>query len=119
MHPPQRNRMRHYSAATLREAARLLFPATPNYALAKALGHKRSTVRSWLSGHRRPPVEVLRQVQELVRLRQIACSDCVQDLGLLVQKREWEPRRPLQGICKLRAERSLGPRDGDGRGIRR
>ena len=42
----------------LRRAARLLSPDCPNRALARLVGRKRSTVRSWLSEHRRMPVHL-------------------------------------------------------------
>ena len=44
-------------ATLLRRAARLLSPDSPNRALARLVGRRRSTVRSWLYGHRQMPLK--------------------------------------------------------------
>jgi hypothetical protein len=81
-------------------AARLLFGATPNAGLIRVVGRPRATVRSWISGRRRPPVIILKVVRDL--LRQLAIDACVTaaELDIAIMRREGEPK-PLRGCCAV------------------
>jgi hypothetical protein len=87
------------------QAARLLFPGRHSADLVGALGHPYPTVRAWVSGYRRLPPRVLRRVNELLRQRQIDCSEIWREMEQAILKREGEPRH-LRGICAIRSERS-------------
>jgi hypothetical protein len=102
----------------IRDVARMVSPDRPIVLLARLAACPRPTAKSWASGHRRPPIFLLK------RLRDIAESQA-RNAGLLgeidyeIRKREDEPpwkRRGL-GFMEIRERDGPGttPRDGQNR----
>jgi hypothetical protein len=99
----------------LRRAAHLLSPDCPNRAIARLLGRKRSTVRSWLSEHRRMPLHFY-AVLEAELVQRIALEHgVVEELKQAVWLRERQGPRPLQGFFVVRERDDPGSKSRDAR----
>lgn len=117
MHPSE-GRM---SDTVIRAAARALNPDRPIMTLGGlAQGRhsttkrgRRSTAKSWATGHRRPPLVVLKIVRDMLKERRAALFDLITELDRHILQREYEPRRRT-GFNEIRERDGPGspPRDG-------
>ena len=85
-----------------RRIARLLNPAAPNAALAINVGVQRTTIRSWLTGRRRPPVHVLRRMEDLLHSQLAMNVGLTQEHQFVIRQRENEPRRHIGATWRER-----------------
>jgi hypothetical protein len=112
----------------IREAARALDHHRPIRLLADLAGRPRPTARSWATGHRRPPLPILKTLLEVLRQRQAertgvapleerqTLSGLAYELDYLIRKRSYEVRRRT-GFNEIRQRDGPGsaPRDGRNR----
>ena len=93
-------------------ASRLLFAGKPNAMLANALGQKRSTVRSWIRGDRRPPIWVLELVRRLLNDYTTRANDLAYPFDCEIRLWKAEPKRRV-GFLEIRERDGPGstPRD--------
>jgi hypothetical protein len=97
----------------IRDIARTLSPDRPIIFLARLAGCPRPTAKSWATGHRRPPISVLKLLRELVQGRRTGLEG---ELDYEIRRREYEPKhrtgfnliRERDGPCSI-------PRDGRNR----
>jgi len=108
----------------IREAARALNRHRPISLLAHLAGRPRPSAKAWATGHRRPPIVVLKSVLEAIRQRQAECartapleerqtlSGAAHELEEMIRKRSYEIRH-LTGFNKVRERDGPGsvPRD--------
>lgn len=80
------------SDTLIRRAARALNPDRPLVMLTERFQCPRSTVKSWSSGRRRPPIWVLKLLREMLKVRQSDLFRLIDDLDHHVLTREQEPR---------------------------
>jgi hypothetical protein len=80
------------SANVIRRAARVLNPDRPITALALLTRAPRSTVKSWATGHRRPPIVTLEILRDLLKNRQAALFKLIPELEQVISQREREPK---------------------------
>ena len=101
------------TATLLGRAARLLSPDCPNRALARLVGRKRSTVRSWLSEHRRIPLHYYDVLQKELVQRINLQHAVIEELKQAVWLRERQGPKPLRGFFVVRERDGPGslPRD--------
>jgi hypothetical protein len=97
----------------IREVMRLLSPDRPIMQLARLGGCPRPTAKAWASGHRRPPIYVLRTVLEVARDHRTGLE---LELEYEIRKREYEPKHRT-GFNTIRERDGPGsvPRDGPNR----
>ena len=74
----------------IRDLARMLSPDRPIMFLAEVAHRPRSTAKSWATGHRRPPISVLKVLRETVRARGLFGLEA--ELDYHIRKREQEPK---------------------------
>jgi hypothetical protein len=83
----------------IRRAALLLSADTPNAALARVAGCPKSTARAWISGRRRPPIDLYGRLEETLRERIRAEFAIVAEMKHVVWLRQRdEPQPPLRGF---------------------
>ena len=103
------------SDTVIRAAARALNPDRPIKMLAGLANGRRSTGKSWATGHRRAPIVKLKILRDLLRDRQAALLGLITELDLMVFRREAEPKRRT-GFNEIRVREPGGvPRDGRNR----
>jgi hypothetical protein len=114
------------SATVIRSAARALNPDRPimvlaGLARARARGAttktwRRSTAKSWATGHRRPPIATLKILLDLLKDRRAALYQLIPELEYVITLREREPPRRT-GFNEIRVRDGPGsmPRDGRNR----
>src|SRR5262245_1976979 len=85
---PSRGRM---SDTVSRRATRALNPDRPIAVLVQLARGPRSTVRSWVTGHRRPPLPMLKLLRARMRDRQSDLGTLGLELDDIIRKREYEP----------------------------
>lgn len=104
------------SDTVIRRAARALNPDRPIMTLAELARCPRSTVRSWASGHRRPPIAILKAVSEAIKERHAALLALSPELDHTIMKREREPKHRT-GFNEIKVRDGPGslPRDGRNR----
>jgi hypothetical protein len=96
----------------IRDVVRALSPDRPIMLLTRLVGCPRPTARSWATGHRRPPISVLKLLRELVQGRRTGLEG---ELDYEIRRREYEPKHrtgfnqidPLTGFDKR--NRKNGP----------
>jgi hypothetical protein len=112
----------------IRDIARVLSPDRPIMFLARLAGCPRHTAKSWATGHRRPPVAVLKTSLQAIRRRQVErageatlqerqnLSGAAYELEDIIRKRSYEIKR-LTGFNEIRERDGPGsiPRDGRNR----
>jgi hypothetical protein len=81
------------SDTLIRQAAFALNPDRPIMMLADLARRPRSTARSWASGHRRPPIAVLKMLRDALNHRQSTLFALLRELDHIIMKREVEPKR--------------------------
>jgi hypothetical protein len=81
----------------IRDVMRLLSPDRPIMQLARLGGCPRPTAKSWATGHRRPPLDVLRAIREVARDHRTGLEH---ELEYEIRKREYEPKH-LTGFCQI------------------
>jgi hypothetical protein len=92
--------------APIREVARRLSPHRPIMYLAELIRCPRPTVKSWYTGHRRPPIWILEVLKDLGESRGFHSQ--VQQLEYVISRRKQEPKHrtgfnqidPLTGCDK-------------------
>src|SRR6202040_664837 len=91
-------------------------PDRPIKMLAGLANGRRSTAKSWATGHRRAPIAKLKILQDPLKGRQAALFGLIAELDLMVMRREVEPRRRT-GFNEIRVRDGPGsaPRDGRNR----
>jgi hypothetical protein len=103
------------SDTVIRAAARTLNPNQPTKMLAALANGRRSTGKSWATGHRRAPIVKLKILRDLLKERQAALFGLIAELELMVMRREVEPKRRT-GFNEIRVREPGGvPRDGRNR----
>jgi hypothetical protein len=97
----------------IRDVARRLRPDRPIMLLALLAGRPRPTVRSWVTGHRRQPIYVLKLLRDAVQGQGTGLE---LELELEIRKREFEPKHRT-GFNTIRERDGPGsvPRDGRNR----
>jgi len=112
----------------IREAARALDRRRPIRLLATLACRPRASIRSWATGHRRPPLPILKALLEIIRQRQAERADVAPleerqtlsslryELDHVIRKRSYEVRRRT-GFNEIRERDGPGsvPRDGRNR----
>ena len=88
------------SDTVLRYAARALNPDRPLMAFAEIVRRPRSTVKSWSTGRRRPPIWTLKILRDMLNARQGALVVLIRELDYNIAKRESEPRHRT-GFCTI------------------
>jgi hypothetical protein len=89
MHPTE-GRM---SVTVIRQAAFALSPSRPIMFLASLARGRRSTAKSWATGHRRPSIETLKILCYLLKERRAVLYQLISELEDLIMLREREPPR--------------------------
>ena len=104
------------SATVIRRAARTLNPDRPLRSLAEQVRRPRSTVKSWTTGRRRPPIVVLEILRDLLRDQRATLCQLIPELENEIMLREREPPR-YTGFNEIRERDGPGsiPRDGRNR----
>jgi len=105
------------SDTVIRRAARALDPDRPIMTLAKLARGRRSTAKSWATGHRRPPIMTLKILCDLLKeARRAPPFELIPELENLIMLREREPLRRT-GFNEIRERDGPGgaPRDGRNR----
>jgi hypothetical protein len=74
----------------IREIARAASPNRPVMFLAELTKRPRATAKSWLTGHRRPSITVLRMLLHVAECRKL--YELVQEFERLIRKRTYQPR---------------------------
>jgi hypothetical protein len=95
----------------IRDAARALSPDRTIVILARLGGCPRPTAKSWATGHRRPPIYVLKLLRELMRGRRTGLEG---ELDCEIRRREYEPKR-LTGFCQIDPLTGVDKRNRQGR----
>jgi hypothetical protein len=96
----------------IRAAARALNPDRPIVILAGLARGRRSTAKSWATGHRRPSIAVLKILRDALKERQAAIGQLVPALDHVILKREIEPiQRTGFNEIKVRDGPGSIPRD--------
>jgi hypothetical protein len=97
----------------IRDVMRMLSPDRPIMQLARFAGRPRPTAKAWATGHRRPPIDVLIMLREVVRDRPTGLEG---ELDYEIRKREYEPKHRT-GFNTIRERDGPGsvPRDGRNR----
>src|SRR5690349_16157422 len=72
------------------DVARQLSPRRPIMFLAELAGRPRPTAKSWIAGHRRPPMSVLERLRDLAKARGLVGLH--QQLDYEIQQRKDVPR---------------------------
>jgi hypothetical protein len=102
----------------IRDVARLLSPDRPIMLLARLGGCSRATAKSWVTGHRRPPIYVLRLLRDAAQ-SQAWRAGLLGELDYEIREREGEPpwKRRGPGFMEIRERDGPGstPRDGRNR----
>ena len=102
----------------IRDVARLLSPDRPIMLLARLGGCSRATAKSWVTGHRRPPIYVLRLLRDMAE-SQARRAGLLGEIDHELSKREHEPpwKRRGPGFMEIRERDGRGtpPRDGRNR----
>ena len=81
------------SDTVIRHAALALNPNCPIMALAALAHGRRSTAKSWATGHRRPSIETLKILCNLLQERRAVLNQLIPELEYLIMLREREPSR--------------------------
>jgi hypothetical protein len=81
------------SDTVIRRAALALNPHRPIMTLAGLAGGRRSTAKSWATGYRRPSVETLKILCNLLKERRADLCQLIPELEYLIMLREREPPR--------------------------
>jgi hypothetical protein len=104
------------SDTLIRRAARAVNSNRPITTLAGFAHAPRSTAKSWATGHRRPPIFILRILRDILKSRQAAFSQLIPALEYVIMQREREPTRRT-GFNEIRERDGPGsvPRDGRNR----
>jgi hypothetical protein len=101
----------------MRDIARTISPDRPIMLLARLGGCPRATAKSWATGHRRPPIYVLKLLREIER--DGGRTGLGPELDYEIRKREGEPgwMRRGPGFMQVRERDGPGsiPRDGRNR----
>ena len=89
---PAKTVTRYPDGAFVKAAAYLLSPTSPAAYIADLTGRPKNTARSWMSGHRRPPVEVLKAIRQALQARGAEIGSLWSDYNdRLIPRREYEP----------------------------
>jgi hypothetical protein len=88
------------SDTVIRAAANALNPDRPIMAFAKRTRRRRSTVKSWTTGRRRPPIWTLKILRDMLNERLGTLIALIRELDYAIAKRECEPRRRT-GFCTI------------------
>jgi|SRR6516225_6837494 hypothetical protein len=98
----------------IRDIARMISHDRPIALLARLGGCPRATAKSWATGHRRPPIYVLKWLREIERDR--GWTGLGPELDCEIRKREYEPKF-RSGFNEIRERDGPGstPRDGRNR----
>jgi hypothetical protein len=75
----------------VRRAAFALNPSRPIMTLAGLARGRRSTAKSWATGHRRPSIATLKIICDLLKERRAELYQLIPDLEYLIMLREREP----------------------------
>lgn len=104
------------SDTVIRTAARALNPDRPIMTLAGIARRRRSTAKSWATGHRRPSIATLKILLDLLKDRRAALYQLIPELEYVIEQREREPIRRT-GFNEIRQRDGPGsvPRDGRNR----
>jgi hypothetical protein len=104
------------SDTVIRRAARALNPDRPLRAFADKVHRPRSTVKSWITGRRRPSIVTLKILRAMLNDRQSTLFDLIRELDNVIAKREFQPRHRT-GFNEIRERDGPGsvPRDGRNR----
>jgi len=100
--------MRKHDPTVIRQAAKLLSPTSMSRFLADLARCSRSTARSWLSGHRQPPIYVLERLKEELAKRaremlSLSGSGGGIDHAIWLHRQEQAVKCPLRArLCKLK-----------------
>jgi hypothetical protein len=94
------------SDTVIRRAVRALNPDRPIKTLAALAGGRRSTAKSWATGHRRPPIVLIKNVLDMLRDRRAVLSQLIPEFEYVIMQREREPKHrtgfnlidPLTGL---------------------
>lgn len=104
---------------TFAAACRVLWPGHHAAGLAAYAGRPKATARSWIGGHRRPPVSVIRAVESALKSKASQASSLAAVMGSEAAKREREPpRRSGWAVVKVRDGAGSLARDARWRGGR-
>jgi hypothetical protein len=85
------------------KVARLLFWENRAAQLAAHFDRKKGSTKCWINGTRRPPVEALKGLREMLIQRQADCGDALRELDDMIAKREHEPRRLTGAAARWKA----------------
>jgi hypothetical protein len=104
------------SATVIRRAARALNPDRPIMMLARLARGRRSTAKSWATGHRRPSIVTLKILCDLLKDRRAALFQLIPEIENVIMLREREPTHRT-GFNEIRERDGPGsvPRDGRNR----
>lgn len=104
------------SDTVIRAAACALNPDRPIMTLAALARGRRSTAKSWATGHRRPSITTLKILLDLLKDRRASLYQLISELEYAIMRREGEPRRRT-GFNEIRERDGPGsvPRDGRNR----
>lgn len=108
---PQGGRM---SDTVIRAAARALNPDRPIMTLAGLSHGRRSTAKSWATGHRRPSVATLKILCDLLKDRRAVLYQLIPELEYVIMLRERDPPRRT-GFNEIRERDGPGSKPRDGR----
>jgi hypothetical protein len=75
--------------------------------MARSFQRPRSTVKAWMAGRRRPPIEDLRRLYQLVRTVVAQAADVAIELECDILLREREPKRH-RGFLEVRERDGRG-----------
>ncbi len=75
----------------IHRSARALNPDRPLKAFAEKMRRPRSTIKSWMTGHRRPPIVTLKILCGLLKDRQAVLYQLIPELEYVIMLREREP----------------------------
>jgi hypothetical protein len=99
----------------IRDIARMLSPDRPIVLLARLAGCPRPTAKSWATGHRRPPIFLLRLLRDMAEA-QARNAGSLGELDYEIRQREYEPKhRTGFNIVRERDGPGSVPRDGRNR----
>jgi len=101
-------------------AGKLFSPRAPNVELARVVGRPKSTVRAWISGRRRPPIEIYELLQKELAERIRTHHALLEEFKQSEWRRQREPK-PLRrrGFLEVKVREPGGqPRDARWRGGR-
>jgi hypothetical protein len=101
-----------------RQLAKLLSSRAPNAEFARVVGRPKSTIRSWISGQRRPPIEIYELLRDELQRRIEQHHALKEEVKIAMWRRQGEPPPPRhRGFLEIKVREPGGqPRDARWRG---